>query len=170
MQNWVYMKQNINTGIYASCSYTANTILELDSWIKEHSDIIPAPIPLDQAHTTILFCDKHFNVPSKSVEEFEGTLSELSFTPTGFALLGDSADEKALVILLQADSLVDLHEHLISHGASHSFDEYIPHITVSYQVPPHFDTASVTLPNFKFEPEKIHVGPLNTNRRTALEK
>ena len=164
------MEQNINTGIYASCSYTANTMHELDNWIKEHSDIIPTPIPLDQAHTTILFSHNGFNLPKKSVADFDDKLNELSFTPTGFALLGDNEHEKALVIFLNADPLVDLHEHLISHGASHAFDEYIPHITVSYEVPAHFDISSVSLPKFEFEPEKIHVGPLNTNWCTTLEK
>lgn len=155
------MISTCQSGIYASCSYDDNSLRMLASWMELHSDVIPTPVSIDQIHTTIVYSRKVFPCPLG--EDIE-LVNALDFCPSGFTLLGNENDEKAcLVMLLDADPLVDVHELCVQEGAEHDYDDYIPHITLSYDVPKNFDHSQMKVPNFCLKPNKIKFEPLNLN-------
>ena len=156
------MKERRQTGVYASCTYHQTSLNKLAKWMVEHEDLIQAPVPLEQIHTTVIYSRKDFDcqVLGKSIKATDPQW----LWPSGFALLGKPEDEKAcLVMLLDAGSLVNIHNFFVEHGAEHDYDDYIPHITLSYDVPKDFDLSSLTLPDFCFIPNEIKFEPLNLN-------
>ena len=155
------MEERRKTGVYASCSYDEDSLQLLADWMEGHNDLIPMPVPMEQIHTTVVYSRKDFPCP---IGEDIQLQNPLSFCPAGFALLGKTEDELAcLVLLLDADPLVDVHEYLVDQGAQHDYDDYIPHVTLSYGVPKDFDHSSIRVPDFCLKPSKIKFEPLNLN-------
>ena len=157
------MRECAEAGVYALCEYQDDSLIELAKWIEAHDDLIPMPVTSDNIHTTVVYSRSNFQIPT-DVDAFNQALSELKFYPAGLTILGrQNDDKKALAILLDAGPLIDLHNMLKESGASHDFDDYIPHITVSYEISDDFDISQIALPEFCFKPEKINFKPLNTN-------
>ena len=155
------MEERRQTGVYASCSYDENSLQLLADWMDGHNDLIPMPVPKEQIHTTIVYSRRDFPCP---IGEEIVLKNPLDFCPSGFTLLGKPEDDQAcLVMLLDADPLVDVHEMLVQKGAEHDYDDYIPHVTLSYNVPKNFDHSSIRIPEFCLKPNKIKFEPLNLN-------
>jgi len=155
------MEERRQTGIYASCSYDEESLHKLQIWLEGQNDLIPMPVPKEQIHTTVVYSRKDFPCP---VGEDIHLPNAQSFCPSGFTLLGQHEDDSAcLVMLLDADPLIDVHELLIQEGAQHDFDDYIPHITLSYSVPKDFDHSLIEIPDFCLKPSKIKFEPLDLN-------
>lgn len=90
---------------------------------------IPNPEPVDRLHVTVLF--------SKTVVpdiKPWGLLKKGMFGMPKEARIFGEGDEKALVIVLDAPDIVKRHKQLLSmyKEAEHSHDEFIPHVTLSY--------------------------------------
>lgn len=155
------MEERRNTGVYVSCTYDESSLKKLGEWMDGKSDVIPMPVPMDQIHTTIVYSRKEF--PCKVGEEIS-IPNPQTFCPNGFTLLGNPADDQAcLVMLLDADPLINIHELLVQEGAEHDYDDYIPHVTLSYGVPWDFDHKSIDPPDFCLKPSKIKFEELNLN-------
>ena len=156
------MKERRQTGVYASCTYHQTSLNKLTKWMVEHEDFIPNPVPLDQIHTTVIYSRK--DLTCLIIGESVNFPNPQCMWPSEFKLFSKSEDEKTcLVMLLDASSLINIHNFLIEHGAEHDYDDYIPHITLSYDVPKDFDLSSLTLPDFCFIPNEIKFEPLNLN-------
>ena len=55
------------------------------------------------------------------------------YSVSGYELFGDN--KNILVLLLDAPSLVDRHNQIMNdHKGSYDYPEYIPHVTISYDV------------------------------------
>ena len=155
------MEERRQTGVYASCSYHEDSLKDLAKWLQDHDDIIPMPVDLDKIHTTVVYSRKDFPCP---IGEDIHLKKPLPFCPSGFTLLGRPEDELAcLVMLLDAEPLVDVHDLCVQEGAEHDYGDYIPHVTLSYGVPKDFDYTGIRIPNFCLKPEKIKFEPLNLN-------
>lgn len=148
-------------GVYASCTYTESSLEALAEWLEDHIDIIPVPVTSNKIHTTIVYSHKRFEVSDEHIDQLNSKIGDFEFKPKGITLLGDE-NSKALVLLLDADPLISIHEKLLEHGASHGFDEYIPHVTIAYEVPENFDVSPIKIPNFTLQPDKIKFEPLIT--------
>ena len=90
---------------------------------------IPNPEPADRMHVTVLYS-------RKVVPDFKplGKLkSPMRGTPIEAKIFGEG-DEKALVIVLDAPEVVARHKYIQNKydEATHDHDEYIPHVTLSY--------------------------------------
>lgn len=158
------MEERRQTGVYASCCYHENSLQDITAWLHDHNDVIPNPVPIEHLHTTVVYSRADFEIPKKAIEHFNGIIDEFKFFPSGFALLGKQEDEKkALVMLLEAEPLEVLHDFLLENGATHGFDDYIPHVTLSYEADKDFDTSPIKPPNFYLRPAKINFAPLDLN-------
>jgi 2'-5' RNA ligase len=91
---------------------------------------IPNPISSSEMHMTVIYSRKH-------LPEFKprGKLDEnLVITPTKLDIFpAQSGDNKVLVVRFKSDELCKRHKEIMDeHGATYDFDEYKPHLTLSY--------------------------------------
>lgn len=155
------MEERRKTGVYASCSYDDQSLQKLADWMNDHNDLIPMPVPLEKIHTTVVYSRAEFPCPiGKAIH-----LSDSQpFCPSGFTLLGKPEDEMAcLVMLLDAEPLVHVHNFCVNEGAKHDYEDYIPHVTLSYRVPKDFDHSQIEIPDFCLKPNAIKFEPLDLN-------
>jgi len=126
---------------------------------------IPNPINTKDLHTTIIYS----RTPIPEVAQHNMDSTELKsrgwkFSPKSLELFSSSSekdDKSLLVMLLGAPELINLHNELVKTGATHDFPEYIPHVTLSYDVPANYDWQSIILPPIYFIPNKIYFEPLD---------
>lgn len=123
-------KQSTPRGTYAAVKFCKDTTALIQDFCE--STQIPNPVPVDDMHCTVIYSRKY-------LPEFQA-LGEIDppniATFKGFRVFPTSSGEKvALVLELQSKFLHDRHQSIMKeHGATYDFDEYIPHITVSYDV------------------------------------
>jgi phage-related protein (TIGR01555 family) len=67
----------------------------------------------------------------------------LRIKPGGARLVEPLGDEGAVVLLFNSSELSWRHEQLKQAGAQHSFDEYQPHVTITYRKPAGLDLKTV---------------------------
>jgi hypothetical protein len=91
--------------------------------------------------------------------------NDWKFVVDHFKLLPDKpgSSKMVLVAVLDAPELVKAHEEYISKGCTHDFPEYIPHVTISYEVPSSFDLTTLTQFTGFLIPSYFYVEPLDMN-------
>jgi hypothetical protein len=62
--------------------------------------------------------------------------------------------EGAVVLQFASWSLVSRHEDMVRAGASHDYEEYLPHVTITYSAPDNLDLSKIV----PFDGE-LHFGP-----------
>lgn len=114
-------------GTYAGVRFDKRTVKSLEKYVKDN-DI---PNANDNWHTTLLYSRKHLPnyVPKEKYKPaMEGTPMALEVWPT-------QSGKNCLVINYSCSQLYQQHHKLMmKHGATYDFDEYKPHITLSYDV------------------------------------
>ena len=143
-------------GTYGACKYSEKTKSDVREWLKQAD--IPTPVNVDKLHTTVIYS-------RKPVIALDKPVSGVSFKIKRF----DRFETKpggstfALVGVLEAKMLEDIHEKMKLKGATHDFPEYHPHVTFTYDLPADFDLASLEIPQISFEPVLIYFEPLDLN-------
>ena len=165
MLNKVIKLVERRVGTYAAVKYDHATCNVIEEWHKLHN--IPNPVDASKLHSTLIYSRAPIaKEHQKNLDEIELRSRGWRFMPDEFKLLPSSSDKGALnevlVLTLKAPELVQMHDDLCSKGATHDFDDYIPHVTLSYKVPLDFD-LSITPPPVYFIPSKIYFEPLDLN-------
>ena len=138
-------------GTYAAVHFYDDTVDNIKTFIEENE--IPNAVPADKLHTTLLYSRK----PCPDYEPMGTYKHMMTGTPTEFDVWQSQPDDdgnrsNCLVLKYDCDELVDRHNHLMDeHDATFDFDEYRPHVTLSY------DIGDMSIDNL--DPEKI--GPIN---------
>lgn len=121
-------------GTYAGVRFSPATIESLEKYAKDNK--IPHRIKGDHFHTTLLYSRKH--LPKYSAAgPYEVPMNG---SPTGFEIWPSQPDDKGkvkncLVLTYSCPQLYQRHHKLMNqHGATYDFDEYKPHVTLSYDV------------------------------------
>lgn len=116
-------------GTYAGYRFNKDDIKELRTWAKNKK--IPNRVPQEKFHCTLLYSRK----PCPDYEPL-GELEEPIVAKVDSPEIWDTQDEKrALVVRLNAPNMVKRHKKLMKdHDATYDFDEYKPHLTLSYDV------------------------------------
>ncbi len=121
-------------GTYAGVRFSEDTVSRIKSFIGDNE--IPQPVPDDKLHSTLLYSRKH----CPNYEACGDYKFSLKGTPTEFDLWESQPDEEGnksncLVLQYDCDPLVERHKSLMNeHGAVFDFEEYKPHVTLSYNV------------------------------------
>lgn len=137
----MFLYEFVNTpGVYVGIKLDKQSIESLQSFIKDNE--IPNPIDSNDMHVTIMYSEK----PIHKSDELIDPKLELTASATEFDLYGD--DRNCLVLKIDCDELHKRHQFFTEKGGKHSYDEYSPHITLSYDCPD-FDVKS--LPKFTGE-------------------
>lgn len=139
-------KQKTPDGTYAGVRFTKKTVDAIIEFCDEHD--IPNPIKPNKFHTTLLYSRKY--LPDyKPKGKYD---SPLVGKPGSFDIWRskptDGSDPAyCLVLKYSCPELTKRHEELMKeHGATFDYDEYRPHITLSYDVGKEFDLKD--LPEF----------------------
>jgi len=121
-------KDDSKPGTYAGVRFGPKTKESIIKFIKDNK--INNPVDTDELHTTLLYSSKH--LPNyKAIGEYD---IPMTGTPDGFECW-DSHDgsKKILVMKYTCSALYQRHHKLMAeHGASYDFDQYVPHISLSY--------------------------------------
>ena len=136
-------------GTYAGVRFSDETLENLAKYIEDN-DI---PNPTRDFHTTLLFSRKV--LPKYDPTEYNEPLTGKF---DGFELFDEG---KALVLRFDCPELVKRHKELMDeHKATYDYDEYRPHVTLSYDAS---DVDIDELPKVKFpiEIEKEYKEELN---------
>jgi uncharacterized protein len=113
---------------------------ELIEWAKAQG--FTSTLPASDMHVTVLFSRTAVD-PIKMGETWssddKGRLRVKPGGPRAIERLG----ENAVVLLFASSDLVWRHRGMIEAGASHDFDEYQPHVTISYEAPAGLDLEAI---------------------------
>ena len=127
------------------------TIGKIKTFIEENE--IPNGVPEEKLHSTLLYSRKYL----PEYEPHGHYKKSMAGTPTEFNVWKSQPDENdktsnCLVLAYDCEDLVTRHNHLMDeHGGTFDFDEYRPHVTLSY------DIGDMNIDNFN--PDDI--GPIN---------
>jgi 2'-5' RNA ligase len=118
-------------GTYAGVYFSEQTKDAIEKYIKDNK--IPNGVPRDKLHTTLLYSRKY--LPNfKPRGQFAKPLEAEPLEFDVWQSTGD-APSRCLVLKISCPQLVDRHNHLMDkHKATYDFPEYIPHITLSYDI------------------------------------
>ena len=126
-------KQN-NKGTYAGVRFDEDTTKRIRTFIEENE--IPNGVPNNKLHTTLLYSRKY--LPDyKAAGQYDDPLVG---EPTEFDVWESQPDDKGetsncLVLQYECDPLSERHKSLMDeHGATFDYDEYRPHVTLSYNI------------------------------------
>lgn len=116
-------------GTYAGYRFDKNDLKKITDWAEENK--IPNLIPSNKIHCTLLYSKKpcpNYKPLGKLKKPFVVKLGKMEVWPT--------QDKKyALIINLDAPEMIERHKQLMDElNATYDYDEYKPHITISYDV------------------------------------
>lgn len=121
-------------GTYAGVRFSPNTVKTLRAYGK--SNKIPNRLPHENFHTTLLHSKKH--LPNyEPAGEYD---TPMKGVPLGLEVWPSQPDDagkvkNCLVLAYSCPPLYQRHHKLMNqHGATYSFDEYKPHVTLSYDI------------------------------------
>jgi hypothetical protein len=121
-------------GTYAGTYFDNDTVEAIRAYVAENK--IPKPVNMDKLHTTLLYSRKYlpnYEAAGRYDEPMIGTPLELVVWKTQGD--GDKAPANCLVMKYDCPELVQRHKDLMrEHGATFDYDEYTPHITLSYDI------------------------------------
>lgn len=113
----------IANGTYASFQLSPASAKLLYDFCEEMR--LPDRVEIDDYHCTIIY--SHAPCPEVSQEDFNLPCKAV---PKGYKLLG--TEVVVLVLELECPNAEFLHNRFMEkHGATHDYDEYIPHITLT---------------------------------------
>jgi hypothetical protein len=117
----------IDAGRYIGIKFTPDSKRELKNIIDNEG--IPNYTDTDDLHSTIAY-SKGSNIPGYQVA---GKMEKpVEAEIDCFDIFKDQSGKNCLVAKLNAPDLEQLHNKTREHGATHDYDEYIPHVTLSY--------------------------------------
>lgn len=131
-------------GTYAGTYFDVDTVKAISDYVTNNK--IPKPVNLSKLHTTLLYSRKYlpdYKAVGKYDTPMVGTPLELVVWKTK----GDDGSEPANCLVMKYDcpELVKRHNELMkTHGATFDYDEYNPHVTLSYDIG---DMDITTLPD-----------------------
>lgn len=118
-------ENQFSSGIYCSAKPTQSTIDALNSFCAAYD--VPNAISGKEMHTTVIYSEQG-NSQFQYQEKYE---TEIKAKFAGFDMFG--AENDVLVIKIKSPELQARHKSMMEeYDLSYNFDEYIPHITLSY--------------------------------------
>jgi hypothetical protein len=131
-------------GTYAGLKFSnddCDIIVELANQLK-----LPNPIEKNDIHMTMIYSRKY--LPNY---EAAGQIDEWAY-PKEFHVFDTFDKKRALVLKLDCPFAIKRHNQIMKeHKATYDYPEYIPHITLSY------DIEDMEVPEFKNLPKEFHI-------------
>lgn len=123
-----WLKESKDKGVYVAVKFTQAAAEDISIFCQENN--IPNPIPEKEIHSTLIYSTKYDNIVINDVGEDLGNAE-----PKKFHIFETQDNKRALVIILKSEYLTIRHKELMEkYNLTYDFDEYIPHITLSYDI------------------------------------
>ena len=137
----------LNTGIYSYRPVSPESLYSLAGWVRDNN--IPNPIPSSSLHCTVI----------NSSNKFLGYIVDstpVTVHPFSFSM---EMMNTALAVVFQSSTLQKQHDFAISMGATHEYQTFHPHISLSYAIPLDFPLWNLKPPFFQIDldPEQYNV-------------
>lgn len=117
-------------GVYVAVKYNQSAGDDLLEFIKKYQ--IPSTLKAEDFHTTLIYSRKWADI--KELDDDMGD-SEIIAEPTELHVFETFDKKRALVIKLDCPYLEERHKYLMQkYDLEYDYDEYIPHITLSYDI------------------------------------
>jgi phage-related protein (TIGR01555 family) len=114
---------------------------EFIAWAKGQG--FETTTPANELHATVCFSRTPVDW-MKVGSTWDGDDKGLLTVPPGGARIVEALGDKGAVVLLFASSALSWrHEEMVRNGASFDFEEYQPHVTITYQAPEGLDLSKV---------------------------
>lgn len=113
-----------NVGTYVAAKFTDSTLDELEGIQKQLK--LLNPVARSDLHSTICYSRKYIKFPVDTDNELISVSQSLRIFET--------SGGPALVLELDSEHLCKRHELAKLLGATYDFPDYIPHITLSYNI------------------------------------
>lgn len=141
---------------------------ELIKWAKAQG--FKTTLPASDMHVTLLYSKSAVDWMKMGGESWGSDgKGEFIVPPGGARLVEPLGDQGAIVLLFNSSSLAWRHEEMVRNGASHDFDEYQPHVTISYEAGD-VDLSKIEpfRGELRFGPEMFE--PLDEDWKTKIEE
>ena len=138
-KEWLREKEaERNKGVYVGVRFTMAADEDISIFCEENA--IPNPIPEKEIHSTLIYSTKYDNIVINDVGEDLGNAE-----PKKFHIFETQDNKRALVLLIKSEYLTSRHKELMKkYDLTYNFDEYIPHITLSYDIED-FDISNLNI-------------------------
>lgn len=131
-------------GVYVAVKYNQSASDDLLEFIKEYD--IPSTLNAEDFHSTLIYSRKHADIQDLD-DDMED--SEIVAYPKELHVFDTFDKKRALVIKLDCPYLEERHKYLMKkYDLTYDYDEYIPHITLSYDIGDLDIPKDVTFPKF----------------------
>ena len=141
---------------------------DLITWAKDNG--FTSTLAADDMHVTVLYSRSPVD-PMKMGESWSGDdQGRIRVKPGGPRAI-ERFGENAVVLLFASWELESRHRSMVEAGGSHDFDEYHPHVTLSYEVPADVDLAAIKpyAGALEFGPELFEPLDLDWKRKVVEE-
>lgn len=137
-----HLFENVNnTGLYVGVKFSENTLNKIQKFCKEHK--IPNALKKKDFHCTIAYSRKpvpNFK-PIKTVKETGKPIKfEIWESPPN---VYKDKTTYCLIVKIDSEYLHVRFNNIIDMGATYDYDEYKPHLTLSYDVGKDFDIKTL---------------------------
>ena len=113
--------------------YVQRKLLNADAFLKwAKGQGFETTVPADELHVTVLFSRAHVDWLKMGSGWESDEKGQLRVPPGGARIVEPLGDKGAVVLLFSSSSLSWRHEEMVRQGASHDFDGYQPHVTITY--------------------------------------
>jgi phage-related protein (TIGR01555 family) len=114
--------------------YVSRKLLNADALIKwAKGQGFGTTVPAGEMHVTVLFSRTPVDWMKMGTGWDQDTDGKLKVAAGGARLVDRLGDKGAVVLLFASSPLSWRHEDMVRNGASHDFDEYQPHVTITYE-------------------------------------
>ena len=147
-------------GVYVAVKYNQSACDDLLEFIKEYK--IPSSLKAEDFHTTLIYSRKWDDITDLN-DDMED--SEIVAYPKELHVFETFDKKRALVILLECPYLEERHKYLMKkYDLTYDYPEYLPHITVSYDIGDMEIPKDVKFPKF-FRLQSEYQEDLNTETK-----
>lgn len=128
-------KRKAARGTYSGIKPSKESVEKLEAWMEKNK--IPTPVKSNKLHVTILYSRKYlpnYKAAGKIDTPYKAKVKEFAVWKT---TPEDPTEEKknCLIVKLDCPELIKRHKLLMKeHGATFDYDDYTPHITLSYDI------------------------------------
>lgn len=129
-------------GAYIKLTYNKCSVDNLYKYMISNN--IPNMINMDDIHTTLLYTRKAIAgyIPSNK-------LNGIKVNPLKLDLWKTCDGLNCLVLLIESKDISNLHNYIVKqYNGKHMHNQYIPHITLSYNIDNNFNYKKLQLPDF----------------------
>lgn len=145
-------------GTYVSIEMSHESRALLDNFVAMNLGLEERVDP-STYHITVIY--SRTPVPSAENYLHMSNPMPVEATVTGYEVFPTKNDGKCLVMRVDCPYAVRLNSELTKQGATSDYDVYKSHITLAYDMSQDIDPATLPLPAFHLEFDKLNVAPLD---------